>query len=356
VAAKTLSQVLANHPVEASAPCRIDVGGTLDISTFYYPLRHLNPCTFNIALDLRTRVRLKAHRPGLTRIHAANLAEAEFPLAEAPLDHPLGLMFAVAVFFRADGVCIEIASDSPPCSALGGSSTAAVALVAALAKARTLLGEPPMAPRHLAILAHTIEASVAGVPCGLQDQLAAVYGGVNAWYWTGADTGTWYRRQRLMNVRDIRRLQPHLLVAYCGRPHQSADINGQWVRQFVKGQGRALWTRIVDCTHGFVRCFARRDFSEAAGWMNRETDLRRQLTPDVLDATGADLAASALDHRCGARFAGAGGGGCVWAIGEAADIDGLRLSWGQIMASRDQARLLDADVDGWGLRIHEMAA
>lgn len=350
--AKTLHQVLTDHPVEASAPCRIDMGGTLDISTFYYPLRHLAPCTFNIALDLRTRVRVKAHRPGVTRIRATDLAEAEFPLAEAPLNHPLGLMFAVAAFFRADGVAIEIDSDSPPRSALGGSSVAAVALVAALAKARTLLGEPLMPPRRLAILAHTLEASVAGVPCGLQDQLAAVYGGVNVWYWSGAETGTWYRRQRLLGMRDLRRLKSHLLVAYCGRPHCSADINGQWVRQFVTGKDRAVWERIVAATHGFVRCFSHRAFGEAARWMNKETELRRQLTPEVFDATGNDLVEAALAHNCGARFAGAGGGGCVWAIGETAAIDGLRQSWGQIMAHRDQARLLDADVDGWGLRIH----
>jgi len=350
--AKTLHQVLTDRPVEASAPCRIDMGGTLDISTFYYPLRHLAPCTFNIAIDLRTRVRVKAHRPGVTRIAAADLDEAEFPLAEASLNHPLGLMFAVAAFFQADGVAIEIASDSPPRSALGGSSVAAVALVAALAKARTLLGEPSMPPRRLALLAHTLEASVAGIPCGLQDQLAAVYGGVNVWYWSGAETGAWYRRQRLVGVRDMRRLKSHLLVAYCGRPHCSADINGRWVKQFLGGQVRGTWEKIVEATHGFVRCFSRRAFGEAAAWMNAETRLRQELTPEVVDATGSALVESALSHNCGARFTGAGGGGCIWAIGEAADIDGLRQSWGQIMAHRDHARLLDADVDGWGLRIH----
>jgi D-glycero-alpha-D-manno-heptose-7-phosphate kinase len=50
--------------IEASAPCRIDMGGTLDISTFYYPLRHLLPCTFNIAVNLRTRVRLFPYKEG----------------------------------------------------------------------------------------------------------------------------------------------------------------------------------------------------------------------------------------------------------------------------------------------------
>ena len=42
--------ILESRPIEASAPCRIDMGGTLDISTFYLPLRHLYPCTLNIAI------------------------------------------------------------------------------------------------------------------------------------------------------------------------------------------------------------------------------------------------------------------------------------------------------------------
>ena len=33
-----LKRYLESKPVETSAPCRIDMGGTLDISTFYYPL------------------------------------------------------------------------------------------------------------------------------------------------------------------------------------------------------------------------------------------------------------------------------------------------------------------------------
>jgi len=56
--AYNLKDILKYRLIEASAPCRIDMGGTLDISTFYYPLMHLNPCTFNIAINLRTRVSL----------------------------------------------------------------------------------------------------------------------------------------------------------------------------------------------------------------------------------------------------------------------------------------------------------
>ena len=61
-------RILEKQTIEASAPCRIDMGGTLDIRTFYYQLRHLSPCTFNIAVDLRTRVRLLPYCDGRIRI------------------------------------------------------------------------------------------------------------------------------------------------------------------------------------------------------------------------------------------------------------------------------------------------
>ena len=50
--------------------------------------------------------------------------------------------------------------------------------------------------------------------------------------------------------------------------------------------------------------------------MNRETDVRRQMTPDVLNDIGKTLVELAKKNKCGARFTGAGGGGCIWALGE----------------------------------------
>ena len=122
-----LGKILESNPVEASAPCRIDMGGTLDISTFSYPLRYLAPCTFNIALGLRTRIRLKPYARGRIKISSKGFKDAQFPADAAPFDHPLGLMFATAAYFNARGIQIEIHSQSPPRSALGGSSVAAVA-------------------------------------------------------------------------------------------------------------------------------------------------------------------------------------------------------------------------------------
>src|SRR3989339_1310073 len=121
---------LDQPPIQVSVPCRVDFAGTLDISTLYLPMASLSPATFNIALDLRTRVTLSSFEKGYVKVSSKGFETAVFKKDEAPFHHPMGLMFALAKYFDGDGVHLHIDSASPPRSALGGSSAAAVALVA----------------------------------------------------------------------------------------------------------------------------------------------------------------------------------------------------------------------------------
>lgn len=343
-----------NGPVEASAPVRVDLGGTLDISTLHYPLRHLGPLTFNAAVGLRTGVQLRPFTDGRVKVSSAGFADADFEPDKAPFNQPLGLMFAVAGYFGLTGIHIVIQSTSPPRSALGGSSSAAVALVAAYADLLSRVTESGrLDRRQAAMLAHHIEAGVAGVPCGLQDQLAAAYGGIHAWRWQGGADGTQFSREVVLaGEKSIAWFEERALLAYCGNPHESRDINGRWIAQFLQARTRSVWAEIVDCTEGFIDAMKQSDAARAAEWMNREAALRLQMTPDVLDSTGGCLCAQAAKAGCGARFTGAGGGGCVWAIGRRADIRKLRSVWDAQTASVASAALLDLNVDTQGMVVN----
>ena len=344
-----IRRLIADETVEASAPCRIDMGGTLDLSTFYLPLRHLNPCTFNVALDMRTTVRLSAFEPGKIKVSSRGFDTLEVDVEKAPFDHPLGLMLAVVRYYCADGVHIDIHSASPPRSALGGSSVAAAALIWAFSKALNKAGKTMPKRSDAALTAHAIEQSVAGVPCGLQDMLAAVYGGVNVWYWnTEPGERPFTRQPVLSNGADIA-LGRNLLVAYCGVPHVSKDINGTWVRQFLSGNTRRHWNEIVECSRGFASAMLSGNLRKAMAMMNRETEIRCELTPEVLDEMGKVLVSAARDNGCGARFTGAGGGGCVWALGEPEDLVVLRPIWQGLLDRHEDAKLLDTGIDAVGL-------
>jgi len=348
---KPIRELLKDRCVEASAPCRIDMGGTLDLSTFYLPLKRFRPSTFNIALGMRTTVTVKACQRGITRIRSLGFEPTTFSLSQAPFDHPLGLMFAIANYFNADGVEISIVSSSPPRSALGGSSSAAVALTAAFQTLLSTTGALSTPVQDTAMLAHALEGSVAGVPCGIQDHLAAAYGGIHAWYWAREGAAREFQRVGIVEPSRYAEMEAHILVAYCGVPHVSKDVNGQWVRQFIAGKHRQKWEKICNITQKFIEAVRDLNYQEAARCMNREVVIRREMTPDVFDGMGERLRASAVENACGVRFTGAGGGGCVWALGATEDIDRLRGIWENILRQREDARILDSRVDGRGVAV-----
>ncbi|MEA1968990.1 MAG: galactokinase [Thermodesulfobacteriota bacterium] len=335
-----------DREVNVSVPCRIDLGGTLDISTFYLPLNHLKPSTFNIAIDMRTKVTLSPFKNGYIKVSSRGFDSAEFKASDAPFDHPMGLMFAVAKFFNAHGVHIKIDSSSPPRSALGGSSAAAVAIAAAFLSVAGKETEPSKA----AIIAHYIESSVAGVPCGFQDQLAAAFGGVNQWHWKMGINGPEFTQEKIsMTFDDVDGFKKNFVVAYCGIPHVSSDVNKKWVNGFISGKHRDKWEEIVLITKDFSNAVKSKDFCLAGSLMNRETDIRLSMTPDVLDPVGKMLYKAAKKVGCGARFTGAGGGGCLWAIGKSNDIKKVKTAWEDLLLKEDQAKLLDTAVDYKGI-------
>lgn len=344
---------VAHEPVGMTAPCRIDMGGTLDMAVFYYPLGYLDPVTFNMALALRTHVHILPYKRGMVKVRSKGFDDAAFSLIDAPFDHPLGLIFAIAAYFDADGVSITIESASPPRSALGGSSVAAVALCGAFLK----IVEPDISDDALrkkaAAIAFHIESSIAGGPCGIQDHLAAAYGGVNAWYWKKHPDGPLYNKVEVSDKKRYKAIEDRLVIAYCGEPHESMNVNSTWVRQFLNGANRKDWIEIIACTQRFITALSDENFQQLYPLMNRETELRRQMTPHVLDEIGIALVNVANEISCGVRFTGAGGGGCVWALCEKEDRPRLISRWEQILQKRDRAFLLDTKLDPEGLTLNK---
>jgi D-glycero-alpha-D-manno-heptose-7-phosphate kinase len=350
-----LTGFLDKNKIKASVPCRVDMGGTLDISTFYLPLNFLKPSSFNIAIDMRTHVTLASFKKGYVKISSKGFDSAQFEAGKAPFDHPMGLMFALAAFFNVDGVHIKIESSSPPRSALGGSSSAAVAISAALLtaldRAQGMDGKVDF--EKAAWIAHHIEASVAGVPCGMQDQLAAAFGGVNQWVWNLKNgQPSFLQKPFFENDHDISILNKCFFVAYCGIPHISSEVNKKWVKQFICGKNRDKFKKIVRITDKFTRALQNNNFSLAGKYMNQETEIRLGMTPDVLDSVGKKLFEKACDSDAGARFTGAGGGGCVWVLGSKDKIKYLKTEFNKLLKDEKGAKVLDTAVDSKGIIIY----
>ncbi len=338
--------------MEASAPCRVDAGGTWDIKGLALPLEREAPATLNMALDLRTRVRLLPYRERRVRVVSRGFhPEGESATFGAlPYLPPFGLFFAAVERFGFHGLEIRIASESPPRSAMGGSSTALTALLRALSTLNARLGEPSLPPKDLLLLGYHLEDGVAGGHCGMQDQAAAVYGGVHLWRWRYGRPGSPYRRETLLDVRGCRELSRRILVVHSGVDHDSGSVNRGWVRGFFSGRTRDAWIRANRTVHRLAEALRAKEWAAAAACVREEMSLRRDVTPDALIPETRRLIDAAEAAGCGARFAGAGAGGAVWAVGPEARIEALRARWGRLLASIPGGRVLDCGVDPRGVR------
>ncbi len=347
----SLSSLLDNEPIEASAPCRIDSGGTWDIKAMALPLEEITPTTVNIALNLRTSVTLYPYEKNWIKISSEGFRRNEtFHREKIPFNSPFGLFFAAVSCFGFHGVEIRINSPSPVKSALGGSSTAVVALIKALAKVSTMFGRKKLSGRKILHLGYHLEDGVNGGNCGLQDQAAAVFGGVNQWNWHYGNQAIPYERIPLLDRKGQKELSNRLLVAYSGKSHVSARTNRNWIKDFLSSKTRAEWCRVNEIVCSLAIAIQKQHWKQAAGFLKEEMALRKKLTPEAMIPTTAKLIKQAERAGCGARFAGAGAGGSLWALGNTEDIQRLKKRWENTISLIKGAKILDCEVDTTGVR------
>jgi len=109
-----------------------------------------------------------------------------YPHENVPYDPPLGLFFA-AVSFSVFTACKSTSARSPVKVALGASSTPWWPPEAPLEVVRPDGRKSFQAERPA--FGYYLEDAMSGGNCGIQDQAAAVYGGVNRWIWCYGNPG-----------------------------------------------------------------------------------------------------------------------------------------------------------------------
>jgi len=347
----SLQNLLADHTITASAPCRIDSGGTWDIKAMSLPFQWIEPTTVNMALNLRTSVVLSPYKKGWVKISSHGFPRGEAVLKDQlPFDSTFGLFFSAISYFGFHGLEAHISSQSPVKSALGGSSTAMVALIKALSKISLMLGDRKLSRSEILYLSYNLEDGINSGNCGIQDQAAAVYGGVNQWKWCYGHPAYPFKKSSLLDKKGQREFSRHLLVAYSGKSHISLRTNRKWIKDFLSGETRAGWIKVNGIVHQLAESIKAQNWKRAANLIKEEMILRRELTPDALIPITKNLADQAEHAGCGARFAGAGAGGSIWALGRIKDIQKLKKLWEDTLAPIKGAKILDCKVDSTGVR------
>lgn len=346
----SIRKILEEGDIKASAPCRVDAGGTWDIKPMALPFEDISPTTVNIAINLRTEVVLKAYEENKIKIHSKGFEPRIFSISDLSFDPPYGLFITAVRYFGFHAMEIDIIAGAPVQSALGGSSTALVTLIKALSEVRRKLDGRGMNPDEILHLSYHIEDAISGGNCGAQDQGAGIYGGVNQWIWNYSRSRFW-KRVPLLDQNAQKELSERLLVLYSGKRHVSSATNQKWVKDFLSGKTQNGWIKVNEIVHSFANSLTEKDWQGAIKYLNEEVSIRMELTPEAFIPLTERLINQAREQGCGARFAGAGAGGSIWAIGEKENIKKLRSEWQDSIRGIRDARILDCKIDPEGLKV-----
>ncbi|MEO8501242.1 MAG: hypothetical protein ABI565_10030 [Vicinamibacteria bacterium] len=326
-------------PCTASAPARVDLaGGTLDIWPLY--LWHRGARTVNAAVTLRATTTVTPIARGLeiVSIDTGARASAEHIDAIDSHDHTRLVVQILKALGVSAGVRIETTSRVPAGSGLGGSSTLAVTIAAAVAgsMSRELL------PRDLRQLVRDAEAQVINVPTGIQDYEAAIHGGVLDIALNPGEIET----RRL--VEDETFVEDRILLVDAGVTRFSGLNNWEMFKAQIDnvGEVRALFAEIVAAAKEACVAITTEDEGGLVRAVAREWKARRCLAPGIATPEVDAIVETAAARGGAAKVCGAGGGGIVLAVAPRAAREALTRD-----LSARGFRVVDAKVDRVGLHV-----
>ena len=293
--------------IEAVAPLRISfVGGGTDFPHWY---DEHGGAVLSATIDHVVRVRLTPRRDRRVRVRSLDLGHlVEYRLDEGPAD--AGVMdLATAAIERigvASGVDMEIGSEAPPGSGLGGSSAIVTAIVAALA----LLGERRLSPEEVARLSYRIEREDAGIAGGWQDQFAAAYGGFNLLEFSHSGVSVTPVR---VSARSLRALSDRLLLCYTGHVRRNVGLIDRQIALHQEGREDTVlgMKRLQAMAYAMRDAVERADIDALGGMLHEAFLAKKQMNPHIAEGTPIEemLEAARSAGAAGGKICGAGGGG-----------------------------------------------
>lgn len=324
--------------IDASAPTRIDLaGGTLDIWPLY--LFHEGAQTLNAAISLRARCSIRPRtdrRIVIISDDTGRRVEANH-WSELRDNRELRLLGRLLHYFRSEGLELHTRCDSPFGAGIAGSSALNIAVCGALAA----WSRQPRTDEALLQIAMNVEAQAIDVPTGVQDYRPALYGGVSA-VELGVDGVT-----RVELSVDPVELEKRLVLAYTNASRNSGINNWEVTKRHIDGDMhvQASFGRIRDIAIAMRSALEQADWKAVGAFIADEWDNRKQLAPGVTTAEiDAMLAVAMRAGAYGGKVCGAGGGGCLFCIGEPEDVPAIRAA-----LAGAGARLLDFQIERRGL-------
>ncbi|MFN2386385.1 MAG: hypothetical protein ABR576_08895 [Thermoanaerobaculia bacterium] len=329
----------SNRCVSASAPARVDLaGGTLDLWPLY--VLHPGSVTVNLAISRRAACRLRRSDGGYrVRVQGEPVSAAES--ASLLGDHRTALVGALLQALEIDEPLeIELSTEVPYGSGLGGSSALVVALLGAIEE---LFGRRVPAASRVDFV-RDVETRVLGKPAGVQDYYPALEGGLHRLRFAAG------RTTAIRSDVDGTLWQRHLTLFDTGASHSSGMNNWEIFQARLDGN-REVANRLEEvriAAEAMERAVLAGDLEAMGRALGEEWAARRRLAP-VVSSPGIERAiGAATDAGAWAgKACGAGGGGCVVILSPEGRTAGVREALGRI----PEGSVLDVRPEAQGLRV-----
>ncbi len=293
--------------INSSAPTRIcDNGGWTDTWFAQYG------AVFSIAVSPAVEVQLRVFQddsssPPFT-INAQNYDERysiEQPKG-AYGKHPLiEAVFDCVPVPQDQALELSIFSEAPAGCSTGTSAAVTVAVIGALDR----LTPGRLSRYEVAATAHKVEIELLHQQCGVQDQIAAAFGGIN---FIEIDHYPHAKVHRIKLPRAAEHeLEARLALIYVGRSHSSSRIHEMVIRKLQDAGPHALQLQRLRATAAKSRdALHAGDFAALGRSMIENTEAQRNLQPDLVGSAHQQIIDIAREYgTLGWKVNGAGGEG-----------------------------------------------
>src|SRR5215217_1996638 len=293
--------------VIARAPLRISfVGGGTDFPHWF---EEHGGAVLSTTIDHYAEVTLHPRSDDRIQIRSIDFGHlVAYEVAAAPsydgvMDLPKAALARVGVDA---GLDVDIRSDAPPGSGLGGSSALEKAVVAGLAA----LDERAMTADELARTSYVIERADLGVAGGWQDHYATAFGGLNLLEFS--DEGVRVTSAHIVpDVLD--RLRAGLLLCYTGAVRTDVGLIETQVRLHGEGREETIqgMKQLQALAYDMRDALEAGDIESIGPMLQHAYESKKRMNPHIAEGTAIErLFAAARDAGAtGGKICGAGGGG-----------------------------------------------
>ena len=293
--------------VRAKAPVRISfAGGGTDFPHWYTKNRGAVLCT---TINHYARVTLYPREDQGVRIRSVDLGYmANYQLDEQPAyDGALDLAKASIQRLGARrGMDLDVRSDAPAGSGLGGSSALTAAVIGAVAAHEGRL----LSRYELAELNYKIEREDLKIPGGMQDQYATTFGGFNLIEFSSKGVLVTPLRIEAGVLND---LEAHMLLCYTGKVRVDLGLITKQIRYYEEKRQGTLegMQRLYELAFEMKEALLTNRLDDFGELLHEGFVNKKRMNPSVTEGTSADvLYEEARRHGAiGGKLMGAGGGG-----------------------------------------------